>query len=185
MITIDDLNKVVDEGKKKNFQIRVSDVVYAILARYFKDIEVVYTVLYGRGMPNTEIKEYDTSKKIKFIKRYIKQNWDIDGQDSSNFEDITFEENKEALIKRLEDIKLLSEKGELDKKDALKMEVDIRALLNNKFSVTEKKEDHTVIVTKKYNDICVCGREIYRPTKEDIIEDLKKEYDLVPKKGEV
>lgn len=181
MITINDLNKIIDEGKKMSFSIKVSDIAYVVLTHSFKDIDVIYTLLFGKGTPSASIEEYDMSNKIKFVKEYINHNWTVGGINATDFEDITFEENKDALIKRLEDIKVMSQNGELDPKDALKMEVDIRALLNNKFAVTEKKEDHVVIVQKKYNDICVCGREIYRPTREDIVEDLEKEYDLVPK----
>jgi hypothetical protein len=67
--------------------------------------------------------------------------------------------------------------GEIDKKDGLKILSDISVKLNDKFSVSEEVKEQLIYVNAKYNAICECGRELYIPTKED----LMKEYNLVEK----
>ena len=54
---------------------------------------------------------------------------------------------------------------------------DISVKLNDKFSVSEEVKEQLIYVNAKYNAICECGRELYIPTKED----LMKEYNLVEK----
>ena len=69
------------------------------------------------------------------------------------------------------------ENGEIDKKDGLKILTDISVKLNDKFSVNDTNNQRVVIVNKKFNAICDCGREIYVPTKEDLME----KYNLIEK----
>ena len=67
--------------------------------------------------------------------------------------------------------------GEIEKKDGLKILTDISVKLNDKFSVNDTNNQRVVIVNKKFNAICDCGREIYVPTKEDLME----KYNLIEK----
>ena len=92
-------------------------------------------------------------------------------------EDITFEENKAYMLKLKKDTEDAIEKGEVDKKDGLKILADISTRLNDKFSVNQQQKDQMVFVSCKYNSICECGKEIYIPTKEQLME----EYGLVEK----
>ena len=184
MIGNEDISKIIDDCKAMNHNVKVGDIAYVFLLRTFKDKEVVFKALFGTTFSDNDIDVYDKSPKTKFLKKYIKSNYEdkeVPKNSNKKIKDISFEENKEALVKRLGDLESLAESGELDAKDALKLEVDIRTRLNDKFAVSEKQDEQRIIVEKKYNDICVCGREIYRPTRDDIIEDLEKEYDLVPK----
>ena len=91
--------------------------------------------------------------------------------------DISFEENKEYMLKLKADTEKAMEDGEIDKKDGLKILTDISVKLNDKFSVNDTNNQRVVIVNKKFNAICDCGREIYVPTKEDLME----KYNLIEK----
>jgi hypothetical protein len=69
------------------------------------------------------------------------------------------------------------ESGDIEKKDGLKILTDISTKLNDKFGAKEEMKDQMVVVECKFNSVCSCGREIYIPTKED----LMKKYNLVEK----
>lgn len=194
-ISIEDFNKILSDAKKMGHSLRMSDIFYTFELQRFESKNIVYTVLFGKGSKQEEIDNYDNSNKIKFLKKYINVNYPISSSDRNeqlkrgrkkkvveDHEDITFEENKAYMLKLKKETEDAIKKGEIEKKDGLKILADLSVKLNDKFAVSEKQDEQRIIVYKKYNDICVCGREIYRPTKNDIIEELKEEYDLVPKK---
>ena len=67
---------------------------------------------------------------------------------------------------------------EIDKKDGLKILAQISTTLNDKFKVSSEDVQQRIFVNKKFNSICSnCGKELYIPTKEDLME----KYDLVEK----
>lgn len=178
-----EITKIIEDCKATGHDVTVRDIAYTLLMEHFEDSTVAYTALFGK-VSDEEIKKFDSGKKIKFLKKYINTNYlksESATKSKSKMSDLSFEENKEQLIKNLETIQKMKDSGELDAKDFIKLDIEIRTKLNDKFSVSEKQDDQRVIVYKKFNDICVCGREIYRPTREDIIEELKKEYDIIPK----
>lgn len=183
-IGLEEINKIIEDCKDAGHVLKMSDIAYVCMLQVIKDRNIVYAVLHGKGFTKPEIASYDNGGKIGFLKKYMKTNFFMTKEEKEfnrAYGDISFEENKEALIKLLDDIRKMAYAGEIDKKDAVKLETDIRTKLNDKFAVSEKQDEQRVIVMKKYNDICICGREIYRPTKDDIIEDLSKDYDLIPK----
>lgn len=190
-----DIRKIINDSKSMGYDLRMADIFYTFALQMFEDKSIVYATLFGVDNAAKDCDVYDSEKKIKFLKKYIKTNYPFESQidvpskgkkieenNAKQYEDISFEENKEAVIKLLDKIQSMAASGDIEKKDAVKLETDIRTKLNDKFAVSEKQDEQRIIVYKKYNDICQCGREIYRPTRDDIIEDLKKEYDLVPKK---
>lgn len=191
-INIEDFNKILADAKKMGYNLRMSDIFYTFGLQRFDSSKIVYSVLFGKGSSQDDVDYYDESNKIKFLKKYINANYPPDdvGQPKrgkpkktgESHEDITFEENKAYMLKLKKETEEAIKKGEIEKKDGLKILADLSVKLNDKFAVSEKQDEQRIIVYKKYNDICVCGREIYRPTKDDIIEELKEEYDLVPKK---
>ena len=188
-----EITKMIEDCKKIGFDVRMSDIAYVILSESFSDKSIPYKILFDKNTSDKEIRAYNRNKNMKFLKKYIESNFmqggdvviDLGKKNADAFKeqyaDMTFEENKDAMIKMIGELKEALDDGRLEYKDYAKMVTDLRTKLNDKFSVSEKQEDQRVIVYKKYNDICVCGREIYRPTRDDIIEDLKKAYDLVPK----
>lgn len=85
--------------------------------------------------------------------------------------DISFEENKDALINLLDQIKKLAKEGEIEAKDAVKLETDIRIKLNDKFDVSTNKSEKRVVVNAKYNHICsITRKECWLQTKEFAME---------------
>lgn len=91
--------------------------------------------------------------------------------------DITFEENKAYMLKLKKDTEDAIENNEIDKKDGLKILADLSVKLNDKFQVREERIEQVVHVFTKFNAVCQCGREIYIPTKQD----LMKKYNLIEK----
>ena len=70
-------------------------------------------------------------------------------------DDITFEENKQGLIKLLNQITKAKADGIMDTKDAFKLETDIRVKLNDKFDTAESTENkHIIVVPSKHDIIC-------------------------------
>ena len=83
--------------------------------------------------------------------------------------DITFEENKAYMLKLKRDTEKAMKEGKLETKDGLKILSDISTRLNDKFNIQETEIPQMVVVQCKYNSFCECGREIYIPTKEDLM----------------
>lgn len=187
-IGLKEITKLIEDCKAVGHDVKMDDIAYVFLLQYFKDKEIPYKTLFNKNATDSEVNAYNKSPLIKFLKKYIDSNFcekqqEVSKESVEKGDDITFGENKEQLIKNLETIKEMRDKGELDAKDFIKLDIEIRTKLIDKFAVSEKQDEQRVIVYKKYNDICVCGREIYRPTRDDIIEDLKKTYNLVPKEN--
>lgn len=194
-INIEDFNKILEDAKKMGHSLRMSDIFYTFELQRFESKKIVYSVLFGKGSAQEDIDIYDKSAKIKFLKKYIEANYPIDTphsvvgrprknkeNESKQYEDITFEENKEALIKLLDKIQSMAASGDIEKKDAVKLETDIRTKLNDKFAVSEKQDEQRIIVLSKYNDTCpYCNHEIRRKTDEDMLAEIKEQYILTPK----
>lgn len=171
----------------------IRDISYVYLCRMFDDYKVVYKLLYGINASDDEAERYANRPQTKILIDYINSNYPIEEKQIEkkpeifkkkkidNDEDsITFDENRkgmEADIRAIE--KLIKDGGNsLDTKELsslIKIKADLRVKLNDKFGAGEKNEEQMIVVNCKYNDICECGREIYKPTKED----LMKEYDLI------
>ena len=69
--------------------------------------------------------------------------------------------------------------GEIETKDALKIEADLRVKLNDKFNVQSDTKEQLVVVRQKFDAVCSCGREVSRRpmTKEEAME----MYNLIEK----
>lgn len=189
-ISIDDINKIIADCKGIGYNVRMSDIAYAMLVRNFKDITIPYTIFYGKGTSEADIKKFDKSKNMKFLKKYIQTNFDdekeskVENNESGN--DLTFGENKEQLIKNLETIRKMKESGELDAKDFIKLDIEIRTKLIDKFKVEDNQNEQRIIVYSKYDAICpYCHHEVRSKSAEDAIREIKEKYDLVPKKNNI
>ena len=156
---------------EKGFAISVRDISYILLCRNYEDDIVAYKSLFGDGS-DTEISYYKQSKPIVELGKLMS---DALGWNSK--EDITFEENKAYMLKLKADTERAMESGDIEKKDGLKILTDISTKLNDKFGAKEEMKDQMVVVECKFNSVCSCGREIYIPTKED----LMKKYNFVEK----
>jgi hypothetical protein len=122
---------------------------------------------------------YQQTSAIQFLKIYIEQNFSKNNK-GKEYEDLSFDENKNEMINLIKATQEALEKNEIDVKDALKIQADLRVKLNNQFNVSEEQKDQVIIVNAKYDAICPsCGREVSRKpiTKEEAI----KMYNLVEK----
>lgn len=194
-IGIEDFNNILSDAKKMGHNLRMSDIFYTFELQRFDNKGVVYSVLFGKGSSQEEIDEYDESVKIKFLKKYINTNYPLDSpgeneqvkrgkpkKEVENHEDITFEENKAYMLKLKKETEAAIKKGEIEKKDGLKILADLSVKLNDKFAVSEKQDEQRIIVYSKYNDTCpYCHHEIRRKTDEDMLDEIKEKYILTPR----
>lgn len=177
MITVDDINKIVSAAEENGMSVKMCDISYIILSGAFSESQVAYAVLFGKEKGEDEASRYAKSMKVKFLKKLMKPM--LDGmavtsarpEKKPSHKDISFEENKDALINLLRTIKDMKEKGEIEAKDAVKLETDIRIKLNDKFDVSAGKHEKRVVVNAKYNHICgITRKECWLQTKEFAME---------------
>lgn len=181
-ISIEDIKKIIEDASKKGFKIGVRDIAFVVLLDAFENEDIAYKCLFGSesGFMQEYASVYARTGAVEYIKDYIDILSANNGSRSKkqDVDDITFDENKSYMIKLKKDTEEAMANGEIEKKDALKILADISVKLNDKFNVKDANEDRqVVIVQNKFNAICECGREIYVPTKEEMM----KKYNLVEK----
>lgn len=185
-ISIEDITKIIEDASKKGFKIGVRDIAFVVLLDAFENEDIAYKCLFGSesGFMQEYASVYARTGAVEYIKDYIDILSTNNGSRSKkqDVDDITFDENKSYMIKLKKDTEEAMANGEIEKKDALKILADISVKLNDKFNVKDANEDRqVVIVQNKFNAICECGREIYVPTKEEMM----KKYNLVEKDVDV
>ena len=185
-ISIEDIKKIIEDASKKGFMIGVRDIAFVVLLDAFENEDIAYKCLFGSesGFMQEYASVYARTGAVEYIKDYIDILSANNGSRSKkqDIDDITFDENKAYMIKLKKDTEEAMANGEIEKKDALKILADISVKLNDKFNVKDANEDRqVVIVQNKFNAICECGREIYVPTKEEMM----KKYNLVEKDVDV
>ena len=184
MISIEQVKQAIEDCKKAGHEIGIRDIAYVFLSKNFDDIRMPYRCLFGLDVDyNPDYAEtYDNTATMQYLKGYV----DISFSDGTKKkkrtiaedEDISFEENKAYMLKLKKDIEKAIEDGEMEKKDGYKALADISVKLNDKFQVQGEVKEQLIVVNTKFNAICgSCGREIYIPTKEDLME----KYNLVEK----
>ena len=166
MLSNERINDIIEKCKQSGYTVRVRDVAYAILCHTIDDKAVIYKCLFGEY---GSVEEYDGSRATTKVKELVTKAL------GKTHEDISFEENKAYMLKLKKDTELAMENHEIDKKDGLKILADLSTKLNDKFNVQADNVEQMVFVSCKFNSICQsCGRELYIPTKEDLI----KQYNL-------
>ena len=185
-ISIEYIKKIIEDASKKGFKIGVRDIAFVVLLDAFENEDIAYKCLFGSesGFMQEYASVYARTGAVEYIKDYIDILSTNNGSRSKkqDVDDITFDENKSYMIKLKKDTEEAMANGEIEKKDALKILADISVKLNDKFNVKDANEDRqVVIVQNKFNAICECGREIYVPTKEEMM----KKYNLVEKDVDV
>lgn len=169
---------IVETGMREGFTIRVRDISFVLLSRCYEDKEVAYKSLFGKDDDNYN--EYVVSDVVKFVESKIpKESYRSNSRPKSQ-DEITFEQNKAEIISLIKQTQDALANKEIEVKDALKIEADLRVKLNDKFSVNDTNQEQLVIVTQKYDDICpYCSHEISRrPISK---EEAKEMYKLVEK----
>lgn len=193
-IGIEEIKKIVSDGKTMGYSLRTADIFYIFAVQIFNE-KILYEQLFGGGSEE-EITSYNSSDKIKFLKKYINSNYPsiYSGKNeqpnrgrqkktSTEHEDITFEENKAYMLKLKKETEEAIINGEIEKKDGLKILADLSVKLNDKFAVSEKQDEQRIIVYPKFNTICERTKsECWLQTKEfamqhwGLIEDPNKKY---------
>ena len=184
MISTEQVKQAIEDCKKAGHEIGIRDIAYVFLSKNFDDIRMPYRCLFGLDVDyNPDYAEtYDNTATMQYLKGYSDMNFS-DGTKKkkkvvAEDEDISFEENKAYMLKLKKDIEKAIEDGEMEKKDGYKALADISVKLNDKFQVQGEVKEQLIVVNTKFNAICSsCGREIYIPTKEDLME----KYNLVEK----
>jgi ribosomal protein S17E len=167
MINSDNIRSIIDAGNVAGYQIIVRDVSFVLLCRMYEEKDLAYKSLFP---DQDDFDNYVKQDKIKWLQGYMAKSFFSDEDNS-----ITFDENKKAILELIEETKKRLENKEIEPKDALKIEADLRVKLNDKFKIQSETREKVVIVEKKYNMICKHGFECYLPTKTDLME----MYDLV------
>ena len=173
MITEEQTRSIIEECKILGAEIKVRDIAFVFLSRTMAP-NLAYQCLWA----TTEgFEEYENNKKLAVLKDYMTRINLIGSSTVIKQEGITFEDNRKAMEQIIRDAEEGMQNGTIEPKDALKIIADVRVKLNDKFKVTDENKNRMIIVEQKFNAVCDCGREIYKPTKED----LMKEYNLVEK----
>ena len=172
MISNEKISAIISEANALGYQIRVRDISFILLSKHYDDIKVAYGAIFGSDFNDEVVEKYVKSREISYLKSYIESNFFTKKSKKklSAEDDITFDENKAEIIKLIKETQKALEEGKIKSADALKIQADLRVKLNDKFSVQDSSKDSLVVVNQKYNSICSCGREIYIPTKEDLME---------------
>lgn len=157
MITKDQIEKCISACADNGFtDISESDIAYFILKREFKNADLAYSVIFGAEGGSSSL--YEDRADVKYLRSYMNNNIApaeiLRSKTASKLSDISFEENKDALIKKLEELEDAKNMGEIDYKDALKLEIDIRTKLNDKFKVADSGDKQFVLVQPRFNHIC-------------------------------
>lgn len=184
-MTVKEIERIIKEAKTMKHTISVKDISYVILFFEYSSASIAYKSIFDKNATDETINDYDKSKRIDFLKSYyfcnfkevnIEQSLVQRKVDSSS--DITFEENKAELLSLIAAAKKGYEDGQIELKEYLVIEKDIRIKLNDKFNMSSENDQNLVIVETKFNSICpYCNREIYVPSKTD----LMKKYNLIEK----
>lgn len=188
MITNEQIRQTITDCAKAGHSVGMRDISYVLLCRHYDDRATAYRILFGLDSDfNAEYAgTYDQTLAINYLRDYAEFNFTDSAQQKkkkkklSSDDDISFEENKAEILNLIKATKQAFENGEIEAKDALKIEADLRVKLNDKFSVTEDVKDQIVVVNQKYDAICGrCGCEVARRpiTKEEAME----MYDLIEK----
>lgn len=172
MITRDKIEEIIDNCMDKGYDVSERDISYLILKREFQDGALAYSMVYNDSYIS-DYRDYESRDEIVYLREYMNTNYVGKKQKKakSDYKDISFDENKDAIIELLEDIKEKYDNGELEYKDYAKMSADLRIKLNDKFNVSEEVNEQQIIVTKKFDYICpYLKKECWVQTKEDAME---------------
>lgn len=163
MIRQDDIKDILNTAKSDWREVSRKDVIFCILCDTITDKNVAYQAAYGKVTSNAD-DFYNNPRMVKLLE--LLRPFGI-GQLDESF--LSREQNKTELLALLTKIKAAAKNNEIDTKDALKMEADIRVKLNDKFDMDEGHgQKHIIIVPQKHDLICPhTNRECtFMPTKE-------------------
>ena len=177
MIGKKQLKEITETAKEKGYDVKIRDLAYVTLCENFEDRSIAYRVAYGEE--TLDVLAHDNKPEISYLHDYVKYGLD-DGRGNAEAKanKMSFDENREEMVKLLKKTQDSMDEGLIEAKDALKIMADIRVKLNDKFNVNDRSQESLVIVEPKFNFVCPhTKRECYIATKEN----LMKKYNLVEK----
>ena len=182
MISNEQIKRAIEDCARANHTISVRDISYVLLSMQFEDSLVAYKCIFGNDYDYNQDYHatYDQTSTMTYLKSYVEFTLLNDKKKKTKTEDISFEENKEAIINLIKETKEKEERGEIDAKQSLDLQTKLRVTLNDKFRVQSDDVEQIVQVFSKYDAVCSrCGAEISRRpiSKEEAIE----MYNLVEK----
>ena len=180
MITRKQIQDCVAFCEEQGYFIEESDIAYLLINREFRDRYKAYELTKSKDMPDEYVDDYDSSDKIACLRQYMNEHWAKRKESVINTESIegaiTFEENRDALIRYLGEIQKLMDEKKIEPKDGMKMMTDIRLKLNDKFNIKEAQVEQRIIVQPKFNYVCqYTHKECWLMTEEW----AKKQYHLI------
>lgn len=177
MLKRSDIETILDSVRKEGHDVGMQDIAFQLL-RGSVPMEVAYGMAFQRFAYSVakdigkEAAEYCASQKVRALGGVLR----TFGIGAAEDIDISKAENKADLIKLLKELQVAKENGEIETKDALKIETDIRVKLNDKFQMEEYDGQKRIIVVPQKHDI-VCPHThmecSYMPTKKACMEYYK------------
>jgi len=149
MLKKENIRTVLDTVRVDWDRCSEKDIAFAILCDTLEDKSLAYRLAYKKSDKNAS--DFYNTPRFKKLLGVLEPF----GVGSVNNTSITREENKNELLKMLDRIKVALNNGELEPKDALKMQTDIRVKLNDKFEMEESQSQKRIIVVPSKHDI-VC-----------------------------
>lgn len=151
---INDLKRIIQEGNEKNLSIKIRDIFFVMLRHKVSDDSVCYSALYGTDFEEAELESYIGSEKISFLNKLLAPT-----AKNAKGNTITFDENRAGMEEDLRYIDKFIKKNEkdLDPKEIAALmgkKSDLRVKLNDKFGVSEQKDEQRIIVMTKFSGIC-------------------------------
>jgi hypothetical protein len=164
------IENVIDEAKKRGHDASIRDVSYALLRAVLDNDLMCFTVVFGAPKKDNDIECYERMDKTKFLIKYFDKFLTPKEREKSAeeiiaevtkgsksdtvVEEITFEENKAAMIELIQRTEAALENGTIETDKGLKIIADLRVKLNDKFKVDDKSNEQYIIVQPKFNTIC-------------------------------
>lgn len=174
-MTREDIDKILEGAKNNGYFPNKYEIAFALLRDIVGNDTAAYLVF--KTVPS-DLPKFVNGSKMKFYRKKLNS---LIGKGAKGSEpaikeqtdDTTKEQNKAELLALIETAKKAVRNGEMDVKDALFMEKDIRVKLQDKFELEKSEDERRIIVVPQKNDI-VCPhthRECtYMPTKEACME---------------
>lgn len=169
------LDKIIENCEQNGHLVGPKEVAYTILRIELDDPQTAFSIIYGGNARYSD--KFISTPDMTFLYEMMKYSNQSAKDNAAKEIKMSFDENREAMIKLIKETENAMGTGEIEKKDGLNIIKDIRVKLNDKFNVVDNSKSSMVIVEPKFNAVCECGREIYIPTKEDMI----KKYNLTEK----
>lgn len=167
------LERITKYAKERGFDVRIRDIAFALCKTKFQDSLTSYSAIFGLPQSDGEVAVYEKGEGVQLLLRYFEDDLfkkedkeptdaeliasltkSVDSGKKTDPDDITAEENKAEIIKRIKELKEMYESGEIVAKDYIKLDLEARVKLADKFGVTEDAQKTVLILPPTYDKIC-------------------------------